>query len=341
MPSLSPLPARPEALVAAAVRAAGRLHLGFLDPDASLGRRFGSLGVVIDGFETELELSPADTDQLVADHPAAQAELPRAAAHLARLRERSGLRAPLRLQLKRVLPGHAGFGSGTQLALAVGRAFARVHGLELSTPALAAWLGRGQRSGIGIAGFDHGGLIVDGGPGPDGSPAPVLSRLPLPEAWRVIVVMDDRVAGLSGDAERAAIARLTPLPRGAAADLCHQVLMRVLPGVAGGDFAAFAAGVNRLQQRLGEHFAPAQHGSAWTSPAVGCLLEWMRGHAGDEVAIGQSSWGPTGFAFVASAGAAQGLVEAATEAGVRDPALALRTVAGRNRGATVGDRLPR
>ncbi len=319
------------------MRAAGRLHLGFLDPAGTLGRRFGSLGVVIDGFETELELAPAAVDQLVAGHPAAEAELPRAAAHLARLRERSGLHAPLRLHLKRVLPGHAGFGSGTQLALAVGRAFARCHRLELSTPALAAWLGRGLRSGIGIAGFDHGGVIVDGGPGPDGSPAPVLSRLPLPEGWRVIVVMDDRVAGLSGDAERAAIARLAPLPRAAAADLCHQVLMRVLPGVAGHDFGAFAAGVNRLQQRLGEHFAPAQQGSAWTSAAVGRLLEWMRGHAGDEVAVGQSSWGPTGFAFVASAGAAQGLVEAATEAGVRDPALSLRIVAGRNRGAFVGE----
>lgn len=66
------------------------------------------------------------------------------------------------------------------------------------------------------------------------------------------------------------------------------------------------------------------------------------GHAADEVAIGQNlSWGPTGFAFVASAGAAQGLVEAATAAGVRDPALALRTVAGRNRGAAVADRPPR
>lgn len=335
MSSLSPFPARTEAQTAVTVRAAGRLHLGFLDPAGTLGRRFGSVGVVVDGFETEVELAPAVADTLIADGPAAEAELPRAAALLARLRERSGVDAPLLLHLRRVLPGHAGFGSGTQLALAIGRAFARCHRLEISTPALAAWLGRGLRSGIGIAGFDQGGLVVDGGPGADGSPAPVLARLALPDAWRVIVVMDERCSGLSGDAERAAIARLAPLPQAAAADLCHQVLMRVLPGVAGADFGAFAAGVNHLQQRLGEHFAPAQQGSPWTSAAVGRLLAWLHRHAGDEVAVGQSSWGPAGFAFAASAVAAQGLVDAAQHAGVLDPALALRIVGVRNRGALV------
>lgn len=37
---------------ACTVRAPGRLHLGFLDPSATLGRAFGNLGLVIDGFET-------------------------------------------------------------------------------------------------------------------------------------------------------------------------------------------------------------------------------------------------------------------------------------------------
>ena len=37
--------------------APGRLHLGFLDPAGTLGRPFGSLGLVIDGFETVLELA--------------------------------------------------------------------------------------------------------------------------------------------------------------------------------------------------------------------------------------------------------------------------------------------
>lgn len=335
MAAVLPTAPRVEARAAVGVCAAGRLHLGFLDPSASLGRRFGSLGLVIDGFETEVEITASQRDELRGDGAAAIAELGRAADHLQRLRERTGRDAPLALCLRQVLPAHAGFGSGTQLALAVGRAFARWHGVEVDTPTLASWLGRGLRSGIGIAGFDAGGLLVDGGPGRDGTPAPLLSRIGVPDAWRVLVVQDGRQQGLSGADERAAMARLAPLSQAQAAELCHQVLMRVLPGAASNDFGAFAAGVDRVQQLIGEHFAPAQGGSAWTSPAVGRLLQWARAEARDGIAVGQSSWGPTGFALLPSAAAAQRLVDAANAAGVLDPALGLHTVAVRNHGATL------
>lgn len=335
MASPTPSAPRAEARAGVSVRAPGRLHLGFLDPSGSLGRRFGSIGLVIDGFETELELAPAGRDALRADTPEAETELARAADHLRVLRERTGRDSPLALRLRRVLPAHAGFGSGTQLALAVGRAFACVHGLEVDTPTLAQWLGRGLRSGIGIAGFDAGGLLLDGGPGRDGRPAKLLSRVELPEAWRVIVVLDPRATGLSGEQERAAIATLPPLPQAAAADICHQLLMRVLPGAAGDDFGAFAAGLNRVQQLLGDHFAPAQDGSAWTSAAVGRLMSFWGAQRSETAALGQSSWGPTGFAVVPSAAAAQGLIDAAGAAGAIDAALELRVVTARRQGARV------
>jgi beta-ribofuranosylaminobenzene 5'-phosphate synthase len=285
-----------------------------------------------------LEIGSAPRDRWVAETPAAQAELDRAAAFVQRLREHTGRRESLALRLIDVLPAHSGFGSGTQLALAVGRAFVRWQGIEASSARLASWLGRGRRSGIGIAGFDSGGLLVDGGPGAQGEPAALLSRLALPEAWRIVVVQDEQRCGLSGAPERAAIAALAPFSRAQAAEVCHEVLMRVLPGVAGADFATFAAGLNRMQSLLGEHFAPAQAGSAWSSPDVGRLMQWMRGTAGAQTAVGQSSWGPTGFVFVPSAAAALALIDSASAAGVVAPALRLTTVAGRNRGAVITQR---
>ncbi len=228
----------------ARVSAPGRLHLGFLDPSGSLGRPFGSLGVVIDGFETVVEIRSAARDEWLAGTPAGAAELERAAAHVQRLREHSGRHQPLALRLHDVLPAHSGFGSGTQLALAVGRAFARWQGLEVATPTLAQWLGRGRRSGVGIAGFDAGGLLLDGGPGVRGEPAALLARIALPAAWRLIVVEDAQRQGLSGAAERDAIAQLPAFAQSQAAQVCHEVLMRVLPGAAGDDFASFAAGLN-------------------------------------------------------------------------------------------------
>jgi beta-ribofuranosylaminobenzene 5'-phosphate synthase len=326
---------RPDVHGTVSVLAPGRLHLGFLDPAASLGRRFGSVGLVIDGYQTVVALGRAMSDEVVTACVDAAAELGRAEACLRTLRQLTGCHAPVRLQLLEVLPPHTGLGSGTQLALAVGRAFANLHGLDMDSPTLARGLGRGLRSGIGIAGFDQGGLLVDGGPGPDGAPAPLLARMDLPAAWRVVVVQDPQHRGLSGPLERQALASLPPLPQAAAAEICHQVLMRVLPGAAGGEFQLFAAGVTRMQQVLGEHFAPAQGGTGFTSPAVGRLMAWLAdGHAG-AAAIGQSSWGPTAFAITASPAEAEALVSAARAAGMIGPGLTVRTVAARNRGAAV------
>jgi beta-ribofuranosylaminobenzene 5'-phosphate synthase len=318
------------------LRAPGRLHLGFLDPSGSLGRRFGSFGLVLEGFETEIELSATLADRVTADTAEGAVQLERASAHLHTLRARTGRRETLHLRLLQVLPAHGGFGSGTQLALAIGRAFARWHGLEVSTPTLAHWLGRGLRSGIGIHGFDQGGLLVDGGPGADGRPAPLISRIALPAEWRVVVVQDERERGLAGSAEKDAMAALAPMPATRAAEICHELLMHVLPGAAGAEFDSFAGGVSHIQRLLGAYYAPAQQGRAYTSAAVGRLMAWV-GSAGPTAAIGQSSWGPTGFAIVASQAQAEALVSAARAAGALDPGLVLQIVAARNTGAEIID----
>jgi beta-ribofuranosylaminobenzene 5'-phosphate synthase len=341
MPTLLPPTMNPDTAAVVSVDAPARLHLGFLDPSGSLGRRFGSIGLVIDGPAAQVEVGPSNAEAVFAATPAAQAELVRAAEYLQRLREHTGRRQPLQLRLHQVLPPHAGLGSGTQLALAIGTAFARWHGLDVDAPTLAAWLGRGLRSGVGIAGFDHGGLLVDGGPGVDGRPAPLLARVDLPGDWRVVLVQDARLQGLSGGDEKQALVALPALPQAAAADICHQVLMRVMPGAALGEFAAFAAGLTRVQHVLGEHFAPAQRGRAYTSAAVGRLVQWLGGVALDghaeRAAIGQSSWGPTGFAILPSQASAEALLLAARAAGVIDAALDVRIVAARNRGAVLHD----
>lgn len=323
----------PQRAGAVTVRAPGRLHLGFLDPSATLGRRYGSLGLVVEGFETMVELQRADSAGFSAGDAAAAAERERALAHLATLQAATGRDEPLRLRLARVLPAHAGFGSGTQLALAIGRAFAALHDLELPTAAIAGLLGRGLRSGVGIAGFDAGGLLLDGGPSDDGRPAPLLARLALPEDWRVLLVLDPAQRGLAGEDEKTAIATLPAFAQADAAAVCHEVLMRVLPGAASGDFAAFAAGLTHVQELVGGHFAPAQGGSIYASPRVERLCRFVA--AQGPAATGQSSWGPTGFAILPSQAEAERRLAAARAAGLADAPLQTAIVAARNAGASV------
>jgi len=330
--SLYPFPSY--SVVPARVEAPARLHLGFLDPSASLGRRFASLGLVIDGMSTLLDVSAAERNEVVVatgvggDMAATRERLAR---HLAVLQRETEADQPLRVSLLRAPPAHAGFGSGTQLALALGRAFAACHQLELDTRRIASLLGRGERSGVGIAGFEQGGLLLDGGPGAAGAAAPLLAHVAFPRDWRILLVLDQRIDGLHGSAERAAIGSLPPFPGALAAELCHQVLMRVLPAALEGDFDPFAEGVSCIQRLIGDYFAPAQGGSMYTSAAVERVLEWLRPRF--RAGIGQSSWGPTGFAILPSAEAAGLALAAVRAAGVADPALHLLVVGGHNQGA--------
>jgi beta-ribofuranosylaminobenzene 5'-phosphate synthase len=90
---------------------------------------------------------------------------------------------------------------------------------------------------------------------------------------------------------------LPPFPAAAAADLCRLVMMQLLPALAEEDIGRFGEAIGILQKVVGDHFAPAQ-GGRFYSPAVTEVLSWLEseGIAG----VGQSSWGPTGFAILGS-----------------------------------------
>jgi beta-RFAP synthase len=162
----------------------------------------------------------------------------------------------------------------------------------------------------------------------------VLARLEVPAAWRVLVVQDDTARGLHGSAEVQALQQLPPFGRERAADLCHQVLMKMLPSLAEARFEPFAQAVSDVQRSIGDYFAPAQSGSMYTSPAVARLMQWIAA-SGLPAGVGQSSWGPTAFAFVASSADGQRLLDQARAAGVLEPRLQCHLVAARNRGATL------
>jgi len=326
---LSELSVQPSAAAQVTVAAPGRLHLGFLDPDGSLGRSFGSLGLTIDGPSTRVALRLAAHD-VVDGEPGTEQDIERAREHVATLKRLFRRETPLAIHLREVLPAHAGFGSGTQLALALARGFATLHGLDVTTTDLARALGRGKRSGIGVAAFDRGGFLVDGGPRKDG-PAPLLAHADFPEPWRVLLVLDPRGAGLHGLDEGRALARLEPMAQPVAAHLAHLVLMQILPALHEADFGPFARGVSEVQRVIGRYFAPVQNGSAYTSPEVAQVVEWLA--ANFDAAVGQSSWGPTGFAIFASQADADRAVDRARAAGQVAGPLTLRIVKGRNHGA--------
>jgi beta-RFAP synthase len=310
------------------VSVAARLHLGFLDLNGGLGRRFGSLGLALEEPDTEIELSRSAHD--VAEGPQAD----RAMRQLVRLVAHLGLPAGHALLIRRAIPAHAGLGSGTQLALAIAAAVRRLHRLPLDTEADALLLDRGARSGLGAGYFGEGGVALDGGRGTADRPAPVIARLPFPEEWRVLLILDPASEGVHGPEEVAAFRTLPPFPAELAAHLCRVVVMQALPGVAEGDLDAFGRAVTEVQAHVGDHFARAQ-GGRYASRNVAGVLDLLarNGVAG----YGQSSWGPTGFAFAASQAEARRLARIAAPL-ASSSGLEMRIVKGRNRGAVIAER---
>jgi beta-ribofuranosylaminobenzene 5'-phosphate synthase len=275
------------------IRTPSRLHFGLLGWGPEVVRQFGGIGLMIDSPGIELTASPA-AHWIAEGRHASRVE--RIIAQLCDRTAESGISlVPARVCVQNAPSEHLGLGVGTQLSLAVARAVLKLAGLDDRPPSeLARLTGRGSRSGIGLHGFQHGGLIVDGGRNHDSDIRPLVARMRFPEAWSVLIVQPNGVGGLHGVDEKEAFAKLPPISRAAGDSLFQLIIREVLPAVLKRDLHAFGMALDELQERVGTAFAPAQGGIYATRRAALIVNDLKRlGFAG----AGQSSWGPTLYAF--------------------------------------------
>ncbi|MCV0370994.1 MULTISPECIES: beta-ribofuranosylaminobenzene 5'-phosphate synthase family protein [Filomicrobium] len=305
--------------------APARLHLGFLDLNGGLGRQFGSIGLALDTPVTELTLRRANYDA------AEGVEQHRSARALKHFKAALNIDGNYHLDVARAIPAHAGLGSGTQLALAIGVALKTLEQQHITAVELAEVIGRGARSAIGMAAFEAGGFVVDGGRGRSSTPPPVVFRGDFPADWRIMLVKDPERAGVHGDTETEAFANLDGMTPEESGALCRLMMMQLLPALIEQDIANFGSALSKIQEVVGRQFAVAQ-GGIWASPAVESIVKKMADLGA--VGIGQSSWGPTGFAFVPSQAVADSLYQSLIDDAKRLD-LEIDIVRGRNHGASI------
>jgi beta-ribofuranosylaminobenzene 5'-phosphate synthase len=320
----------------ATVTTAARLHFGFQNLSLAHERLYGGVGLALDAPALVVEAQPADV--IECDDPEAEPYVRRVVDTLGV----SGATVRIRERFAR----HVGLGSGTQTALATLIAIVRAYDQTADARTVAPQLGRGGRSGVGVATFEQGGFIVDGGhpterftatPPTEGDwdVPPVVAHHDVPSEWRFVLVVPDTDPGQSGSEEdrsmRAAIERADP---GIADQISALLTRQLLPAIALRDRERFGGAAARLGRLNGAWYADEQ-GGVYRPPA-GIIVD----HLSDAPPItgaGQSSWGPTVWGLTDTDG-----IDTARDAG-RDALRAagvggdVYVVAPRNTGATLAD----
>ena len=266
------------------VKTPARLHLGLIDLNGDLGRLFGGLGVGINRPNVVLEAEKSEKMTVTGEKTEQVKTLAK------RFLETYNIKSSACINVKQVIPEHSGLGSGTQLALALATALAKLFDVKASVRELAEVMGRGRRTSVGTTIFEQGGFVVDGGKstGEKRFPATIF-RQPFPHNWRFVVAVPDVNKGLAKSEETRAFAALSPMKAEEAAKMCRLTMMKLLPALVEHDIESFGEALTQIQIVIGDYFAEVQGGTYASQAATdGIALMKKLGAYG----AGQSSWGP-------------------------------------------------
>ena len=285
------------------IQTPSRLHLTLIDMHGGSGRVDGGVGITLDepGILIEVRQSPVlevqGCDSMVRERIMDTAGLVLKGLHAG---------GNVSITMRNHYPSHIGLGSGSQLMLAIARGIAELYGRTLTVKDLALLVGRGGTSGIGTAAFEYGGFIVDGGHtfGQSGEkaefrpssssrgvrPPPVIVRHDFPKDWRILLAVPNLPAGASGLKETDIFRIHCPVPVEEVRMLCHEILMRMLPGIVEKDLDLFGSSVNAIQElgfkKVELSLQPKQ---------IPELIERLR--LAGAACAGMSSFGPTVYAI--------------------------------------------
>jgi beta-ribofuranosylaminobenzene 5'-phosphate synthase len=265
-----------------------RLHITLIDLNASLGRVDGGVGVTLD--EPSVILTAEEDDEIDVSGPDEFAN--RARRSTEKIAKPYGVGA--RIKIERIFPAHVGLGLGTQLSLAAGMAVNMLYDIGLSVRDLAKLVGRGGTSGIGVASFERGGFIVDGGHRSDkgflpssaspANPPPVLFREEFPD-WDIVLAIPELKGAHDGE-EVEIFRKECPIPLGEVQAISHLILMKMLPSLLEEDIFSFGASINEIQEvGFKRREIAIQH------PIVKAIMEKMIDSGA--YGAGMSSVGPT------------------------------------------------
>ncbi len=266
------------------IKTPSRIHVTLIDLNGSIGRIDGGVGFAIE--KPCVDVICEEFEGVEVEGGINRDRFERVAKIL---KGRFGF--GLKVKVLSDYEAHVGLGSGTQVSLAIAKAFNDIYDLGLSVRELAEITGRGGTSGIGVAVFELGGFVLDGGhsvkekphflpsSASKAKPPKVLARYDLPD-WKVVVAVPN-MKGFYGGREIDLFKSHCPIPIEDVRKLCHLILMKLLPSVVEEDLESFCEVIKSIQYLGFKKVEIDQYGEViWE------LIE------NEEFAVGMSSTGP-------------------------------------------------
>lgn len=266
-----------------------RLHLGLIDLSGALGRKFGSLGVALEGGY-RIRLVPHDRLEIKAKGE----DVKTIKSTVSKLNERFGTGFNYLIEVKEEIPRHVGLGSTTQLSLAVALGLVKINNLSIEIEELARILKRGKNSGTGIYAFKYGGLVIDGGV--RGDIPPLIVREEFPEEWAFLIVIPETKRGFDEEEEKPIMKNISGKVE-IAREISHKVLLGLLPALKERDIETFGRYLSEIQTLVGAYFESYQGGEFRED--VKLILDFLKENT---YGYGQSSWGPTVYGLIKKSG---------------------------------------
>jgi beta-ribofuranosylaminobenzene 5'-phosphate synthase len=264
-----------------------------------LGRLHGSIGVAIKNPKILLEASR--NKKLICN--GAKKEI--VFKYAKKILIESGIKKSAKFKIISDIPSHMGFGSGTQLALAVGKAISNLYDLDYSIDEIALIMERSKVSGVGTYAFKHGGFIIDGGHQINKKEKipPEIFRIDFPDNWYLVIGLPNIKAGKSGKIEKNAFKEMEPPPESLIEKISHRVLMQMIPSIIETDILRFGEAMTSIDNQFGEYWINIQ-GGKYSHPMIESGINFLLKSGAH--GAGQSSWGPAFY------GLAEGEIHAKT-----------------------------
>ena len=118
-----------------------------------------------------------------------------------------------------------------------------------------------------------------------------------PAKWKVILINDKSLKGISGKKEIDFFNRKMKVARKDQSILSDILLRGILPSIIYKDFSNFSENITEFQKITASFYANKQNG-VFLSPMISKIMKYIDSF--DDLGIGQSSWGPLSYVFVES-----------------------------------------